>query len=83
MLLEETFKMDDVSLQQIINQIPQIEYRYRGSFPSDYFSTLDNDFFAILDTQPSNMQGEHNIDCKLLSNNVFYRLFWEQKVQFP
>ena len=59
MLLEKTSKIDNVSLQQIINRIPRLKYRYRGSFPSDYVPTLDNDTFAILNTQPSNMQGEH------------------------
>ena len=51
--------MDNVSLQQIINQILLLKYRYRGSFPSDYVLTLDIDTFAIKNTQPSNMQGEH------------------------
>ena len=51
--------MDDVSLQQIINRIPLLKYRYRGSFPSDYIPTLENDTFAIINTQPSNMQCEH------------------------
>ena len=32
--------------------------RYRGSFPSDYVPTLDNDTFAFVNTQPVNMQGE-------------------------
>ena len=32
--------------------------RYRGSFSSDYVPTLDNDTFANITTQPSNMQGE-------------------------
>ena len=50
--------MDNVSLQQI-NRIPLLKYRYRGSFPSDYVPTLDNDTFAIINTQPRNMQGEH------------------------
>ena len=45
--------------QQIINSIPLLKYRYRGSFPSDYVPTLDNDTFAIINTQPSKMQGEH------------------------
>ena len=58
-LLEKTSKMDNVSLQQIINRIPQLKCRYRGSFPSDYVPNLDNDNFAIINTQPSNMQGEH------------------------
>ena len=58
-LLEKTSKMDNVSVQQKINPIPLLKYRYRGSFPSDYVPNLDNDTFAILNTQPSNMQGEH------------------------
>ena len=52
-------KMDNVSLQRIINRIPQLKCRYRGSYPSDYVPTLDNYTFAIINTQPSNMQGEH------------------------
>ena len=58
-LLEKTSKMDNVSLQQTINRIPLLKYRYRGSFPSDYVPILDNDSFAVKNTQPSNMQGEH------------------------
>ena len=49
----------EIFLQQILNRIPLLKYRYRGSFPSDYVPTLDNDTFAIINTQPSNMQGEH------------------------
>ena len=45
-------------LQHINNRILQLKYRYRGSFPSEYVPTLDNDNFAIINTQPSNMQGE-------------------------
>ena len=59
MLLEKTFKMDNVSLQQIINRIPLLKYRYRGCSPSDYVPTLENDTFGIINTQPSNMQGKH------------------------
>ena len=51
--------MDNDSLQQIFNRIPLLEYRYRGSFPSDYVPTLDNYTFAIINTQPSTMQCEH------------------------
>ena len=46
-------------LRQIINRIPLLKYRYRVSSPSDYVPTLDNDTFAIINTQPSNMRGEH------------------------
>ena len=50
--------MDNVSLQQKINRIPLLKYRYRGSSPSDYIPTLDNDTFATINTQPTIMHGE-------------------------
>ena len=62
--------MDNFALQQIINRIPLLKIPYLGSFPSDYVPTLDNDTFAIINTQPSNMQGEHWLiianSCQLL-----------------
>ena len=58
-LLEKTFNMDNVSLRQIINLNPLLKYQYRGCFPSDHVPTRDNDTFAIVNTQPSEMQGEH------------------------
>ena len=51
--------MDIFALQQIINRILLLKFRYLRSFPSDYVPTLDIDTFAIINTQPSNMQGEH------------------------
>ena len=54
-------KIDNVSLQQILNHIQQLSCPYRGSFPSDYVPTLDNDTFAIISTQPCNMQAEQLI----------------------
>ena len=57
--VEKKTKMDIVSLQQIINRIPLLNYRYPGYFPSDYVPTFNKDTFAIINTQPSNMQGEH------------------------
>ena len=51
--------MDNFALQQSINRIPLLKFRYLSSFPSDYVPTLDNDTFAIINTQPSNMQCEH------------------------
>ena len=69
-LLEKTPKMDNVSLQQLINRIPLVNYWYRGSFPSDYVPTLEKDTFPFINTQPSNMQGEHWImianSCQIL-----------------
>ena len=51
--------MDNFALQQIINRISLLNFRYLGSFPSDYVPTFDKDTLAIINTQPSNMQGEH------------------------
>ena len=50
-------RMSSVAVDKfrITNRIPLLKYRYRGSFPSDYVPTLDNDTFAI----NTNMQGEH------------------------
>ena len=59
MLSERISEMDNFSLQQVLNRIPLLKYRYRGSFPSDYVPTPDNDTFAIINTQPSDMQVEH------------------------
>ena len=49
--------MDNFALQHIINRICLLKCRYLGSFPSDYVPTHDNDTSAIINTQPSNMQG--------------------------
>ena len=69
-LLEKTSKMDNVSRRQLINRLPLLKYRYPGSFPSDYGPTLDIDTFAIINTQPSKIQGEHWIRvanfCRIL-----------------
>ena len=90
--------MDNVSLQQIINRIPLLKYRYRGSFPSDYVPTLENYTFAIINTQPSSMQGEHwtmvaksRCNCKKLyfadslgrKNYSFFKQHYEQVIPEP
>ena len=94
-LLEKIAKMDNVSLQQINNRSPQLKYRYRGSFHSDYVPTLDNDTFAIINTQPSNMQGEHWImaansrqilyfaDCLGRKKYSFLKQHYEQMMPEP
>ena len=69
---KKTSKMDNVSLQQMINRIPFLKYRYRGPFPSDYVPTLDNDTFAIINAQPSNMQGEHWIMIANFRQKLFF-----------
>ena len=51
--------MDNGSLQKIVKRFLVLDYRYHGSFPSDYVPILDKDTFALINTQPINMQGEH------------------------
>ena len=64
--------MDNTTLKQIVNRIPLLKYRYRGSFPSDYVPILDNDTFAFINTQPSNMQGEHWIMIANCCQNSYF-----------
>ena len=64
--------MDNFALQQIINRIPLSKFRCLGSFPSDYVPTLDNDTFAIINTQPSNMQGEHLIMIAIFRHELYF-----------
>ena len=56
---KECVKSDNFALQQIINRILLLKFWWLGSFPSDYVPILDNEVFAVINTQPSNMQGEH------------------------
>ena len=64
--------MDNFALQQIINRIPRLKFRYLGSFFSDYVPNLDNDTFAIVNTQPSNMQGEHWIFIANFQHELYF-----------
>ena len=58
-LLEKICKNGNASLQQIINSIPLVKFRYFGSFPSDYVPILPNETFVFIKPQPGIMQGEH------------------------
>ena len=60
------------SLQQFINRIPLITFRYLGSFLSHFVATLDIDTFAIINTQPSNMQGEHWIMIANFRHELYF-----------
>ena len=64
--------MNNFALQQIINRIPLLKFQYLGSFPSDYIPTLDNDTFAIINTQPSNMQDENWIMIANFRHELYF-----------
>ena len=65
-------EMDSFALQQIINRIPLLNLRYLGSFPSDYVPTLDIDTFAIIYTQPSNIQGDRWIMTANFRHELYF-----------
>ena len=62
-LWEGIFEMDNTSLKQIVNRILLLNYRYIGSFPSDFVPNLPVDKFAVINTHPSNTPGEF---CKMI-----------------
>ena len=64
--------MDTDSLHQLINRIPLLKYGYRGSFPFDSVPTIDNDTFAITNTESSKMQGEHGIMFSNCRQKLFF-----------
>ena len=59
-------------MQHFINRIPLLKFRYFGSFPSDHVPTLANDTFTIINTQPSNMQGEHWIMIANFRHELYF-----------
>ena len=65
-------EMVSFALQKIINRIPLLNLQYLGSFPSDYVPTLDNDTFAIINTQPSNIQGERWIMTANFRHDLYF-----------
>ena len=65
-------KMDNFAPQQTINCIPLLKFRYLDSFPSNYVPTLGNDTFAIINKQPSKMQGEHWIMTANFRHQLFF-----------
>ena len=64
--------MDNISLRKIIDRIPLLKYRYLGSFPCDLVPFLPNDKFAIINTEPSHMAGEHWIMIANLKNELYF-----------
>ena len=75
--------MDSVSLRKLIDSIVFLKYRYIGSYPCDLVPNLPNDTFAIINTQPSKMQGEHWIMIAKFHHQFFCRFAWSQRLQFP
>ena len=71
-LLERLSKLDNTSLQQIIDRIPLLKCRNFDSVLSDYVPILPNASFALIYTQPSNTQGEHLIMLANARHNLYF-----------
>ena len=50
--------MDNFSLLQIFERIPELRFKYTRSYPSDTVSQLTKYSFAIINSAPSNDRGE-------------------------
>ena len=64
--------MDNTSLRDIIERIPELKFRYIGSFPADFVPNLPKFTFAIINTSPSSEAGEHWIMIGRLNRNYYY-----------
>ena len=69
---EKVFVMDNASLRQIVEGIPELKYRYNGSFPADCIPRLPTFSFAIINTSPSNEAGKHWIMIARLNRTYYY-----------
>ena len=70
-------EMHSVSLRRLANWSPILQYRYLGSFTSDYVSILPSETFAIISTQPSKMQGRR---CKKIAKSI-HKLYFADSLR--
>ena len=63
--------MDNFSLLQIIERIPELRFKYMGSYPSDKVPQLTKYSFAIVNSAPSNDRGEHWIMMARLDKTYY------------
>ena len=71
-----------LSSKKKIKHIPLLKYRYRGSFPSDYGPTPDIDTFAVMQTQPSNMQDGNSCQILYFANSLGRKMYSFLKQQY-
>ena len=65
-------KMDNFSLLQIIERIPELRFKYMGSYPSDTVPQLTKYSFAIINSAPSNDRGEHWIMIARMDKSYYF-----------
>ena len=65
-------KKDNFSFLQINERIPELRFKYMGSYPSDTVPQLTKYFFAIINSDPSDGRGEHWIMIARLDKSYFF-----------
>ncbi len=64
--------MDSKGLQDIINRIPLLKYKYIGSVPADNIPRLQKNTFAIVNTDLSFEEGTHWILIANKNGKFYY-----------
>ena len=64
--------MDYFSLLQVIERIPELRFKYMGSYPSDKVPRLTKYSFAIVNSAPNNDRGEHWIMIARLDKTYYF-----------
>ena len=64
--------MDRFSLLQIIKRIPELRFKYMGSYSSDTVPQLTKYSFAITNSAPSNDRGEHWIMTARMDKSYYF-----------
>ena len=72
-------KMDNISLLQIIERIPELRFKYMGSYPSDTVPQLTKNSFAIINSTPSNDRGEHWVMIARMNKSYYFADFLGRK----
>ena len=64
--------MDHIALKQIIDRIPELKYKFVGTFPADFIPKLSKNTFCIINTDNSSQPGEHWIMVANFDGTVYY-----------
>ena len=74
--------MDNFSLLQINERMPELRLKYMGSYPSDKVPQLTKYSIAIVNSTPSNDRGEHWIMIARLDKTYYFADSLGQKKRF-
>ena len=73
-----------IYLLQIIERIPELRFKYMGSYPSDTVPQLTKYSFAIINSAPSNDRGEHwNMIARLDKSYYFADSLGRKRSIYP